>query len=67
MYMIVRISILSTHLKHDVEIKLGPAVESRLKTHGHLKRRIGIKTTFYLLIRRSSSPVNLQSQGYQCR
>ena len=36
MHMIVRISILSTHLKHDVEIKLGPAVESRLKTHGHL-------------------------------
>ena len=34
--MIVRISILSTHLKHDVEIKLGPAVESRLKIHGHL-------------------------------
>ena len=43
MHMIVRISILSTHLKHDVEIKLGPAVESRLKTHGHLKCRIGIK------------------------
>lgn len=34
--MIVRISILSTHLKHDVEIRLGSAVESRLKTHGHL-------------------------------
>ena len=30
-------------------------VESRLKTQG-TKRRLGIKTTFYLLILRSSSP-----------
>ena len=57
MHIIVRISILSTHLKHDVEIKLGPAVESRLKTHEPLKASYWYKNNFLL-----ANPEKFQSR-----